>query len=193
MSRPNIYPLDWKNLEKGSSISESQIREFWHYLYPDKPFDERNSWITVKGKIQDYRASINAPLVIRQVTKENTTFFEILTDKEFEIDSILDKQGESFENKEKAKKRQQNVPIPVDQPEVIGRETKPVTPTLVRPEVIQTSQAPVTAPPTNIAAVSPSLNNIAPPVQNQRVDRRRFAALFPEDADLVQGIGSLRG
>ena len=28
---------------------------------------------------------------------------EILTDKEFEIDSILDKQGESFENKEKAK------------------------------------------------------------------------------------------
>ena len=97
------------------------------------------------------------------------------------------------ENKEKAKKRQQNVPVPVDQPEVIGRETKPVTPTLVRPDVIQTSQAPVTAPPTNIAAVSPSLNNIAPPVQNQRVDRRRFAALFPEDADLVQGIGSLRG
>ena len=97
------------------------------------------------------------------------------------------------ENKEKAKKRQQNVPVPVDQPEVIGRETKPVTPTLVRPDVIQTSQAPVTAPPTNIAAVSPSLNNIAPPVQNQRVDRRRFAALFPEDADLVQGIGRLRG
>jgi len=28
---------------------------------------------------------------------------EILTDKEFEIDTILDKQGESFENKEKAK------------------------------------------------------------------------------------------
>jgi len=97
------------------------------------------------------------------------------------------------ENKEKAKKRQQNVPIPVDQPEVIGRETKPVTPSLVRPDVIQTSQAPLTAPTTNIAAVSPSLNNIAPPVQNQRVDRRRFAALFPEDADLVQGIGSLRG
>ena len=97
------------------------------------------------------------------------------------------------ENKEKAKKRQQNVPVPVDQPEVIGRETKPVTPSLVRPDVIQTSQAPITASPTNIAAVSPSLNNIAPPVQNQRVDRRRFAALFPEDADLVQGIGSLRG
>ena len=83
--------------------------------------------------------------------------------------------------------------MPAEPPEVVGQDTKPVTPTLVRPDVIQTSQAPVTAPTTNIAAVSPSLNNIAPPVQNQRVDRRRFAALFPEDADLVQGIGSLRG
>ena len=89
--------------------------------------------------------------------------------------------------------RQRNVVVPAEDPSVIGRETKPVTPSLVRPDVIQTSQAPITAPPTNIAAVSPSLNNIAPPVQNQRVDRRRFAALFPEDADLVQGIGSLRG
>jgi hypothetical protein len=35
--------------------------------------------------------------------------------------------------------------------------------------------------------------NLSPPVQNQKVDRRRFAALFPEDADLIQGIGSLRG
>ena len=34
--------------------------------------------------------------------------------------------------------------------------------------------------------------NLSPPVQNQKVDRRRFAALFPEDADLIQGIGSLR-
>jgi hypothetical protein len=97
------------------------------------------------------------------------------------------------ENKEKAKKRQQNVPIPVDQPEVIGRDTKSVTPSLIETETIRLGQAPAAAPPTNIAAVSPSLNNIAPPAQNQRVDRRRFAALFPEDADLNQGIGSLRG
>ena len=34
--------------------------------------------------------------------------------------------------------------------------------------------------------------SISPTVQNQKVDRRRFAALFPEDADLIQGIGSLR-
>ena len=96
------------------------------------------------------------------------------------------------ENKEKAKKRQQNVVVPVDPPEVIGRDTKSITPSLIGTETMRFGQAPVTAPPTNIADVSPSLNNIAPPVQNQKVDRRRFAALFPEDADLIQGIGSLR-
>ena len=82
MPDSTIHPLDWRNLAKGSSISESQIREFWYSLYPEKAFDERTSWIVVKSKIQDLRMSINAPLVIRQVTKENTTFFEILTDKE---------------------------------------------------------------------------------------------------------------
>ena len=98
---------------------------------------------------------------------------------------------EDFLAEEEERKR--NVIIPVGPPEVIGQDTKPITPTLVRPDVIQTSQAPAAPPTTNIASVSPSLNNIAPPVQNQRVDRRRFAALFPEDADLIQGIGSLRG
>ena len=47
------------------------------------------------------------------------------------------------------------------------------------------------APPaTNISMVSPTLN----PVPNtQPVNRKRFAALFPEDAALIEGIGSLRG
>jgi hypothetical protein len=93
--------------------------------------------------------------------------------------------------------RQRNVVVPAEPPEVVGQDTKPVTPTLVRPDVIQTSQAPVTAPTTNIAAVSPSLNNIAPPVQNTASAnaplRKRFAALFPEDRALIEGIGSLRG
>ena len=37
-----------------------------------------------------------------------------------------------------------------------------------------------------------SWTGIVGDLQNQKVDRRRFAALFPEDADLIQGIGSLR-
>jgi len=101
------------------------------------------------------------------------------------------------ENKEKAKKRQQNVVVPVDPPNVIGRDTKSVTPSLIETETIRLGQAPAAAPTTNIAAVSPSLNNIAPPVQNTASAnaplRRRFAALFPEDRALIEGIGSLRG
>ena len=93
--------------------------------------------------------------------------------------------------------RQRNVVVPAEPPEVVGQDTKPVTPTLVRPGVIQTSPAPAAAPTTNIAAVSPSLNNIAPPVQNTASAnaplRKRFAALFPEDRALIEGIGSLRG
>jgi len=100
---------------------------------------------------------------------------------------------------EKKEEEERNVVVPVDPPQVIGRETEPVTPTLVRPDVIQTSQAPAAAPAptTNIASVSPSLNNIAPPVQNTASAnapfRKRFAALFPEDRALIEGIGSLRG
>jgi len=97
---------------------------------------------------------------------------------------------------EKKEEEKRNVVVPVDPPQVIGRETKPVAPALVgSQDIIQTSQAPAPAPAptTNIASVSPSLNNIAPPAQNQSVDRRRFAALFPEDRALIEGIGSLRG
>jgi len=46
-------------------------------------------------------------------------------------------------------------------------------------------------PTTDIASVSPSLNPV--PTASGPVNRQRFAALFPEDAALIQGIGSLRG
>ena len=108
----NIHPLDWRNLEKGSSISETQIREFWHYHYPDKDFNERTSWMVVKGKIQDLRTSINAPLVIRQVTKENTTSFEILTDKE--APDYLSKQATAGVRKQRANARRLLTDIDVD-------------------------------------------------------------------------------
>ena len=45
-------------------------------------------------------------------------------------------------------------------------------------------------PPSNISQVSPSLN---PMPNTQPVNRQRFAALFPEDRALIEGIGSLRG
>ena len=102
--------------------------------------------------------------------------------------------AQSYENYlAEEEERERNVVVPAEDPSVIGRDTKSITPSLIGTETMRLGQAPVTAPTTNISAVSPSLNNIAPPVQNQRVDRRRFAALFPEDRALIEGIGSLRG
>ena len=43
-------------------------------------------------------------------------------------------------------------------------------------------------PPTNIQQVVTDFN----PGGGQLVNRQRFAALFPEDRDLIEGIGSLR-
>ena len=77
--------------------------------------------------------------------------------------------------------------IPSEAP-VIQQEERPDVRSRVAPNLsppVNRSQQPAM-----FSQASPSLN----PIQNtQRVDRRRFAALFPEDADLVQGIGSLRG
>ena len=81
MSDSTIHPIDWRNLQKGSSISELQILEFWEHHNPDKDFDAF-SWIWVKDEITKLRAEINQPIVIKQEKVEDETTFRILTDKE---------------------------------------------------------------------------------------------------------------
>ena len=81
MSDSTIHPIDWRSLEKGSSISELQILEFWEHHNPDKDFDAF-SWIWVKDEITKLRAEINQPIVIKQERVEDETTFRILTDKE---------------------------------------------------------------------------------------------------------------
>ena len=63
--------------------------------------------------------------------------------------------------------------------ELIGDQSSAVqaTPTQLFPDL----------PTTDIASVSPSMN----PVGQGSVNRSRFAALFPEDRALIEGIGSL--
>ena len=74
------------------------------------------------------------------------------------------------------------------EPPVIQEEQRPGQTTQLMP----TLEPPKTRSqlPTNIAQVSPTLN---PLPNTQKVDRRRYAAAFPEDRALVEGIGSLRG
>jgi len=72
-------------------------------------------------------------------------------------------------------------PIEVEQ-EVI--EESSVRPTVVQPPV--PAQA-VAQPTTAVASATPP----PPPAPSAPVDRARFAAMFPEDRDLIAGIGSL--
>ena len=81
MLNPNIHPLDWKSLEKGSSISQEQIIEFHKHHFPDNEFDEF-SYLRVRNEIQKLRAEINDPIVIKQEKTGEEKTFRILTDKE---------------------------------------------------------------------------------------------------------------
>ena len=81
MPETNIHPLDWRNLEKGSSITQEQIIEFHKYHFPDNEFDEF-AYMRVKEEIQKLRAEINEPLVLKQEKTGEEKTFRILTDKE---------------------------------------------------------------------------------------------------------------
>ena len=81
MPEPNIHPLDWRNLEKGSSITQEQIIEFHKYHFPDNEFDEF-AYLRVKEEIQKLRAEINEPLVLKQEKTGEEKTLRILTDKE---------------------------------------------------------------------------------------------------------------
>lgn len=81
MSDSTIHPLDWKNLKKGSSISQEQVIEFHKYHFPDYDFDDF-AYMRVKDKIQSLRAEINEPIVIKQEKTKDKKTLRILTDKE---------------------------------------------------------------------------------------------------------------
>ena len=81
MSDSTIHPLDWRNLKKGSSITQEQIIEFHKYHFPDNEFDEF-AYMRVKQEIQKLRTEINEPLVLKQEKTGEEKTLRILTDKE---------------------------------------------------------------------------------------------------------------
>lgn len=60
---------------------------------------------------------------------------------------------------------------------------------------LQLPTPPAAQPTTALASAAPVLNQTVapPPVASGKVDRSRFAAMFPEDRALIEGIGSLMG
>ena len=81
MTDLSIHPIDWKNLKKGTSISEEEIIEFWKHHFPDKEWNDF-SLLKVQKKIEELREKINDPIVIKQTKIDDKYILEILTDKE---------------------------------------------------------------------------------------------------------------
>ena len=67
-------------------------------------------------------------------------------------------------------------------------QTSSVAPTMMRPQPVPAQR--VTPPTATLASAAPPP---PPPAASGPVDRRRFAAMFPEDRSLIEGIGSLMG
>ena len=111
MPEPNIHPLDWRNLEKGSSITQEQIIEFHKYHFPDNEFDEF-AYMRVKEEIQKLRAEINEPLVLKQEKTGEEKTFRILTDKE--APAYLDSQATAGIRKQRKNARRLLTDIDVD-------------------------------------------------------------------------------
>jgi hypothetical protein len=79
-----------------------------------------------------------------------------------------------------------------DEVEPIEVEQETIEESSVRlPTVPTVPTQPVAQPTTAVASAAPRVAPPPPPTPTGPVDRARFAALFPEDRDLVQGIGSL--
>ena len=80
---------------------------------------------------------------------------------------------------------------PVTEEEPVGPVTSVAPTTMPAPPPPQIPTQPVAQPTTAVASAAPRVAPPPPPTPTGPVDRARFAALFPEDRDLVQGIGSL--
>ena len=111
MSDTTIHPIDWKNLKKGSSISQEQIIEFWEHYFPDNQWDEF-SLLRVQEKIQKLRSSINDPIVIKQAKVDDKYNLEILTDKE--APAYLAKQATAGIKKQRKNARRLLTDIDID-------------------------------------------------------------------------------
>ena len=98
-------------------------------------------------------------------------------------------------NEERAKRESDAIgaaPV-LSPPSATDASVVPISPN-VAPGLVTVDEAraqipaqPVAPPTTTLASVSPSMN----PVGQGSVNRSRFAALFPEDRALIEGIGSL--
>lgn len=88
--------------------------------------------------------------------------------------------------------------VPIEEPpKDLGAEEEVIEESSVQMPVARPPlpTPPAAQPTTALASAAPVLNQTVapPPVASGKVDRSRFAAMFPEDRALIEGIGSLMG
>ena len=76
---PRISGIDWQGLQKGDLVPNDHIKEFFHSIFPDDEWDDF-SMVRVVKKLMQLRETINRPIVIKSVYKDQS--LRVLTDKE---------------------------------------------------------------------------------------------------------------
>ena len=76
---PRISGIDWQGLQKGDLVPNDHIKEFFHSIFPNDEWDDF-SMVKVVKKLMQLRETINRPIVIKSVYKDQS--LRVLTDKE---------------------------------------------------------------------------------------------------------------
>ena len=76
---PRISGIDWQGLQKGDLVPHDQVKEFYFSIFPDDEWDDF-SMVKVIKKLMQLRETINRPLIIKEVYKDQS--LRVLTDKE---------------------------------------------------------------------------------------------------------------
>ena len=76
---PRISGIDWQGLQKGDLVPNDQVNEFFNSIFPDRQWDDF-SMVKVVKKLMQLRETINRPIVIKSVYKDQS--LRVLTDKE---------------------------------------------------------------------------------------------------------------
>ena len=171
----------------GSISAAAFGKSFVLDLFKDIPASKRMEAIQMVFTDPDLAATlIRAPQNQKQALEVNNKIANIFAKNGFSITGGMSPYviREISEDEDVGTGREEPIPTPTGG---VGPVSSVAPTAMPAPPPIPAQ--PVAQPTTTLASVAPPP---PPPTGGGQVDRNRFAALFPEDADLIRGIGSLR-
>ena len=171
----------------GSISAAAFGKSFVLDLFKDIPASKRMEAIQMVFTDPDLAATlIRAPQNEKQALEVNNKIANIFAKNGFSITGGMSPYviREISEDEDVGTGREEPIPTPTGG---VGPVSSVAPTAMPAPPPIPAQ--PVAQPTTTLASVAPPP---PPPTGGGQVDRNRFAALFPEDADLIRGIGSLR-